>query len=73
MAQTEAVTVRKQIVVGTPIERAVTVFTDRFGAFQARGTTCSGHRSPRRCSGPGSAGTSWTGQRPPASAGGRGS
>jgi hypothetical protein len=52
MAQTEAVTVRKQIVVGTPIERAVTVFTDRFGAFQARSTTCSGHRSPRRCSSP---------------------
>src|ERR1700723_2536664 len=34
MAQTEAVTVRKQVVVDTPIERAFTVFTDRFGDFK---------------------------------------
>jgi uncharacterized protein YndB with AHSA1/START domain len=34
MAQTEAVTVRKQIVVDAPIERAFTVFTDRFGDFK---------------------------------------
>jgi hypothetical protein len=34
MAETEAVTVRKQVVVDTPIERAFTVFTDRFGDFK---------------------------------------
>ena len=34
MAQTEAATVRKQIVVDAPIERAFTVFTDRFGDFK---------------------------------------
>jgi hypothetical protein len=34
MAQTEAVTVRKQIVVDAPIERAFTVFTERFGDFK---------------------------------------
>ena len=34
MAQTEAVTVRKQVVVDAPIERAFTVFTDRFGDFK---------------------------------------
>src|SRR3984893_17618900 len=34
MAQTEAVTVRRQVVVDTPIERAFTVFTDRFGDFK---------------------------------------
>ena len=31
---TEAATVRKQVVVPTPIERAFTVFTDRFGDFK---------------------------------------
>ena len=34
MAQTEAATVRRQIVVDAPIERAFTVFTDRFGDFK---------------------------------------
>ena len=34
MAQPEAVTVRKEVVVDTPIERAFTVFTDRFGDFK---------------------------------------
>ncbi|HXS63814.1 MAG TPA: SRPBCC family protein [Streptosporangiaceae bacterium] len=34
MAQTEAVTVRRQIVVEAPIDRAFTVFTDRFGDFK---------------------------------------
>jgi hypothetical protein len=34
MAQTEAVTVRKQVVVDTPIERAFTVFTRQFGDFK---------------------------------------
>ena len=34
MAQTEAVTVRKQVVVDTPIERAFSVFTGRFGDFK---------------------------------------
>ena len=34
MAQTDAATVRKQIVVDAPIERAFTVFTDRFGDFK---------------------------------------
>ena len=34
MTQTEAVTVRKQVVVDTPIERAFSVFTDRFGDFK---------------------------------------
>jgi uncharacterized protein YndB with AHSA1/START domain len=34
MTQTEATTVRKQIVVDAPIEHAFTVFTDRFGDFK---------------------------------------
>ena len=34
MAKTEAGTVRKQVVVDTPIERAFSVFTDRFGDFK---------------------------------------
>src|SRR5438552_1938379 len=34
MAQPEAVTVRKEVVVDAPIERAFTVFTDRFGDFK---------------------------------------
>jgi uncharacterized protein YndB with AHSA1/START domain len=34
MAQADAPTVRKHIVVDTPIERAFTVFTDRFGDFK---------------------------------------
>ena len=34
MTQTGAATVRRQIVVEAPIERAFTVFTDRFGDFK---------------------------------------
>lgn len=34
MTQTEAATIRKKIVVDTPIEHAFTVFTDRFGDFK---------------------------------------
>jgi hypothetical protein len=34
MAQTEAAVVRKQIVVDAPVERAFTVFTERFGDFK---------------------------------------
>ena len=34
MAQADAPTVRKHIVVDAPIERAFTVFTDRFGDFK---------------------------------------
>ena len=34
MAQTEATTVRKQIVVDTPIEHAFSVFTAQFGDFK---------------------------------------
>jgi uncharacterized protein YndB with AHSA1/START domain len=34
MPQTDAATVRKQIVVEAPIERAFAVFTERFGAFK---------------------------------------
>jgi uncharacterized protein YndB with AHSA1/START domain len=34
MAQTGAVTVRQQVVVDAPIERAFTVFTGRFGDFK---------------------------------------
>jgi hypothetical protein len=34
MAKTGAATVRRQIVVEAPIERAFTVFTDRFGDFK---------------------------------------
>jgi len=34
MAQTEAATVRKQVVVDAPIERAFAVFTERFGDFK---------------------------------------
>jgi hypothetical protein len=37
MGQTETATVRKQIVVDAPIERAFTVFTDRFGDFKPPG------------------------------------
>jgi uncharacterized protein YndB with AHSA1/START domain len=36
MTQADAATVRKQIVVDAPIERAFTVFTDRFGDFKPR-------------------------------------
>jgi uncharacterized protein YndB with AHSA1/START domain len=34
MAQTDAATVRKRVVVDAPIEHAFTVFTDRFGDFK---------------------------------------
>ncbi|HEY7145741.1 MAG TPA: SRPBCC family protein [Streptosporangiaceae bacterium] len=34
MTQPEAATVRKEVVVDTPIDRAFTVFTDRFGDFK---------------------------------------
>jgi hypothetical protein len=34
MDQTGAAAVRKEIVVDAPIERAFTVFTDRFGDFK---------------------------------------
>ena len=34
MAETEAATVRKQVVVDAPIERAFSVFTGRFGDFK---------------------------------------
>jgi uncharacterized protein YndB with AHSA1/START domain len=34
MSHTEAVTVRRQVVVEAPIERAFTVFTNRFGDFK---------------------------------------
>ena len=34
MAETEPATVRKQVVVDAPIERAFTVFTERFGDFK---------------------------------------
>ena len=34
MAETEAATVRKQVVVDAPIERAFSVFTDGFGDFK---------------------------------------
>ena len=34
MTQTDAATVRKQVVVDAPIERAFTVFTERFGDFK---------------------------------------
>jgi hypothetical protein len=34
MAQTETAVVRRQIVVDAPVERAFTVFTDRFGDFK---------------------------------------
>jgi uncharacterized protein YndB with AHSA1/START domain len=34
MTQPEAATVRKEVVVDAPIERAFTVFTDRFGDFK---------------------------------------
>jgi hypothetical protein len=57
MTQTDAATVRKQVVVDTPIENAFTVFTGRFGDFKPPSTTCSGRRSPRRCSSRGSAAT----------------
>jgi uncharacterized protein YndB with AHSA1/START domain len=36
MTQTEAATVRRQIVVEAPIERAFAVFTERFGDFKPR-------------------------------------
>lgn len=34
MTQTEAAVVRRQIVVGAPIARALAVFTERFGDFK---------------------------------------
>ena len=34
MTQTRAVTVRKQVMVDAPIERAFSVFTERFGDFK---------------------------------------
>jgi uncharacterized protein YndB with AHSA1/START domain len=34
MTQTQATTVRKQVVVDAPIDRAFSVFTDRFGDFK---------------------------------------
>ena len=34
MTQTDAMTVRKQVVVDAPIERAFSVFTDQFGDFK---------------------------------------
>jgi hypothetical protein len=34
MAQTDTATVRKQVVVDAPIERAFSVFTGRFGDFK---------------------------------------
>ena len=34
MTQTQAATVRKQVVVDAPIDRAFSVFTDRFGDFK---------------------------------------
>ena len=34
MTETEAATIRKQVVVDTPIERAFTVFTAGFGDFK---------------------------------------
>ena len=52
MAQPEAVTVRKEVVVDTPIERAFAVFTDRFGDFKPPEHNMLGRRSPRRCSRP---------------------
>jgi uncharacterized protein YndB with AHSA1/START domain len=36
MGQTEAPTVQRQVVVDAPIERAFTVFTDRFGDFKPK-------------------------------------
>jgi hypothetical protein len=45
MAQTDAATVRKQVVVDAPIERAFSVFTGRFGDFKppGRGGVCLRH------------------------------
>ena len=37
MTQTDAATVRKQVVVDAPIKRAFSVFTDRFGDFKPPG------------------------------------
>jgi hypothetical protein len=47
MAQTEAATVRKQVVVDAPIERAFTVFTDRFGDFKPPEHNMLGAPAPR--------------------------
>jgi hypothetical protein len=43
MAQTGAATVRKQVVVDAPIERAFTVFTQRFGDFKPPEHKKKGH------------------------------
>ena len=48
--QTGAVTVRKQIVVDAPIERLFRCSPTGSGTSSRRSTTCSGRRSPRRCS-----------------------
>ena len=70
MTQAADTVVRKEIVVEAPIERAFSVFTDRFGDIKPPSTTCSARRSPRRPSSPASAATSMTEPRTAASAGG---
>ena len=73
MAQTQAATVRKEIVVDAPIERAFTVFTDRFGDFKPPEHNLLGAPIAETVFEPGSAAASWTGPPTAASAGGRGS
>jgi hypothetical protein len=75
MDQAAAPTVRKSIVVDAPIERAFTVFTDRFGDFKPPEHNLLGAPIAETVFGSsrGSAAASWTGPRTAASAGGRGS
>lgn len=58
MTQAAAAVVRGQIAVDAPIEKAFAVFTERSATSSRPSTTCSGHRSPRRCSSRESAATS---------------
>ena len=72
--QAPATSVRTQIVVDAPIERAFAVFTERFGDFKPpRAQPARRRRSPRRCSSRASAATSTTAASTAASAGGRAS
>ena len=73
MAQTDTATVRKQVVVDAPIERAFSVFTDRFGDFKPPEHNMLRTPTAETVFEPRSAATSWTGQRMAPSAGGRGS
>ena len=69
--QAQATSVRSEIVVAAPIERAFAVFTEQFDRISRASTTCSRSTSPRRCSSRGLAAASTTAASTAANAGGR--